>query len=212
MTRIAIIVGSTRPGRRGEAVGRWVEEVAGRHSAVTAGDATFEVVDLTEVGLPLLDEPVPAMFGDYRNAHTKRWAATIGSFDGFVFVTAEYNHSVPAALKNAIDFLYAEWNDKAAGFVSYGVHGGTRAVEHLRQVLAEVKVAGVRTPVVLPVFTEFDFTGFDDNDPTAPGVFSPGEHQAASLATMLDEVITWARALKPLRTTTARAGLEALSA
>lgn len=201
MTRIAIIVGSTRPGRRGEAVGRWVEEVAGRHSAVTAGDATFEVVDLTEVGLPLLDEPVPAMFGDYRNAHTKRWAATIGSFDGFVFVTAEYNHSVPAALKNAIDFLFAEWNDKAAGFVSYGVHSGTRAMEHLRLSMAELKVADVRTKVALSLFTDFEIT-----DPTEPGVFAPGEHQEPTLNEMLDEVIAWSAVLEPLRDTTASTG------
>ncbi|MDQ3783412.1 MAG: NAD(P)H-dependent oxidoreductase [Actinomycetota bacterium] len=194
MTRIAIIIGSTRPGRRGEAVGRWVEEVAGRHPAVTAGEATFEVVDLAEVGLPLLDEPVPAMFGEYRNAHTRRWAETIGSFDGFVFVTAEYNHSVPAALKNAIDFLFAEWNDKAAGFVSYGVHGGTRAVEHLRLSMAELKVADVRTQVALSVFTDFEIT-----DPTEPGVFAPGEHQEPTLNEMLDEVIAWSRVLKPLR-------------
>ncbi len=194
MTRIAIIIGSTRPGRRGEAVGRWVEEVAGRHPAVTAGEATFEVVDLAEVGLPLLDEPVPAMFGEYRNAHTRRWAETIGSFDGFVFVTAEYNHSVPAALKNAIDFLFAEWNDKAAGFVSYGVHGGTRAVEHLRLSMAEMKVADVRTQVALSVFTDFEIT-----DPTEPGVFAPGEHQEPTLNEMLDEVIAWSRVLKPLR-------------
>ncbi|MER5422578.1 NADPH-dependent FMN reductase [Streptosporangium roseum] len=146
MIRIAVIVGSTRPGRRGEAVARWVAEVAGRHAAVTAGEATVEVVDLAEYGLPLLDEPVPAAFGQYRNAHTVRWAATIDSFDGFVFVTPEYNHSVPAALKNAIDFLYAEWNDKAAGFVGYGIQGGIRAVEHLRLTLAEVKIAGVQTP------------------------------------------------------------------
>lgn len=203
MTRMALIVGTTRPGRRGPAVARWVEQIAGRHAAVAGGEATAEVVDLAEVGLPLLDEPVPAMFGDYRHAHTRRWAARIGSFDAFVFITPEYNHSVPAALKNAIDFLYAEWNDKAAGLVSYGVHGGSRAVDHLRLVLAEVRVAAVPTQVALSIFTEFDFAGSDPTDPTAPGVFAPGEDQETALTTMLDEVFAWSRALQPLRHHTA---------
>lgn len=194
MTRIAIIMGSTRPGRRGENVARWVSEVAGRHVAVASGDVIVEVVDLADYGLPLLDEPVPALFGEYRNAHTVRWAATIGSFDGFVFVTPEYNHSVPAALKNAIDFLFAEWNDKAAGFVSYGVNGGVRAVEHLRLALAEVKVAAVRSQVALSVFTDFEV-----DSPTDVGVLVPGEHQEPTLNTLLDEVIAWSAALKQLR-------------
>ncbi|KWX01249.1 NADPH-dependent FMN reductase [Carbonactinospora thermoautotrophica] len=201
MIRIAIIIGSTRPGRRAVAVARWVKEAAGRHPAVKAGDATVEVVDLAEYGLPLLDEAVPAAFGQYSNEHTKRWAQTIDSFDGFVFVTPEYNRSMPAALKNAIDFLYAEWRNKAAGFVSYGVHGGTRAVEHLRLALAEVKIADVATQVSLPVFTDFTFT--DPTDPTDPGVVTPGEHQEPTLFRMLDEIIAWSGALKPLRNTAA---------
>jgi NAD(P)H-dependent FMN reductase len=203
MIRIAIIIGSTRPGRRGPAVARWVEEVAGRQGAVKAGDATVEVIDLAEYGLPLLDEPVPAAFGQYRHAHTKRWAERIGSFDGFVFVTPEYNRAVPAALKNAIDFLFAEWHNKAAGFVSYGVNGGIRAVEQLRLTLAEVKVADVRTQVALSMFTDFAFT--DPTDPTDPGVCSPGDRQEPTLTAMLDEVITWSRALQPLRDATTAA-------
>ncbi|MFF2847724.1 NADPH-dependent FMN reductase [Streptomyces sp. NPDC058001] len=197
MTRIAVIIGSTRPGRRGVAVARWVDEAAARHPAVKSGEVTTELVDLAEFGLPLLDESVPAAFGQYDKEHTRRWAETIAGFDGFVFVTPEYNHSVPAALKNAIDFLYGEWHNKAAGFVSYGVHGGTRAVEHLRLTLGEVKIATVATQVALPVFTEFTFS--DLNDPTDPGVLTPGEHQEPTLLRMLDEIIAWAGALKPLR-------------
>lgn len=197
MTRIAVIVGSTRPGRRAGAVAQWVHEVARRHPAVTAGDVIIEIVDLADYDLPLLDEPVPAMFGAYRNTHTQRWAATIASFDGFVFVTPEYNHSIPAALKNAIDFLFAEWNDKAAGFVSYGVHGGTRAVEHLRLTMAELKVADVRSQVVLPMFTDFQFSNLDD--PTDPGVVAPGPHQEPTLMAMLDEILAWSGALNSLR-------------
>lgn len=194
MTRIAVVVGSTRPGRRGEAVARWVAEVAERHPAVRSGDAGFELVDVADFGLPLLNESTPAIFGAYEHPHTRRWADVVRTFDGFVFVTPEYNHSVPAALKNAIDYLFAEWNDKAAGFVGYGVHGGVRAVEHLRQLLAEVKVAGVRTQVALSMFTDFEIT-----DPTQPGRFAPGEHQEEVLNELLEEVIVWARALKPVR-------------
>ncbi|MGA8117667.1 MAG: NAD(P)H-dependent oxidoreductase, partial [Actinocatenispora sp.] len=112
----------------------------------------------------------------------------------FVFVTPEYNHSMPGALKNAIDFLYAEWSNKAAGFVSFGLHGGTRAVEHLRLVLAEVKVADVRTQVVLSLFADFEI-----DDMSQPGTFTPGPRQEATLTRMLDEVVAWSGALRPLR-------------
>ena len=121
MLRIAIIIGSTRPGRNGEAVAKWVYKIAQKRS-----DAEFELVDIKDFNLPLLDEPVPPSLGQYRKDHTKVWAAKIDSFDAYVFVTPEYNHGTSGALKNAIDFLFAEWNDKAAGFVSYGGAGGAR--------------------------------------------------------------------------------------
>ena len=139
MLRIAIIIGSTRPGRNGEAVGKWVYEIAQKRS-----DAEFELVDIKDFNLPLLDEPMPPIMGQYSKPHTKAWAAKIGSFDGYVFVTPEYNHGTSGALKNAIDFLFAEWNNKAAGFVSYGGASGARAVEQLRLNLAEVQMATVR--------------------------------------------------------------------
>ncbi|GLY76960.1 NADPH-dependent FMN reductase [Actinoallomurus iriomotensis] len=190
MTRIAIITGSTRPRRRAPMVAAWVRDVAERH----IDTADFEVVDLAAFDLPLLDEEVPAAIGEYTGEHTRRWAEAIAGFDGFVFVTPEYNHSVPAALKNAIDYLFAEWGDKAAGFVGYGLHGGTRAVEHLRLTLAEVKVAGVRTTVALSLFQDFTIT-----DMAEPGAFTPGDHQEPTLARMLDEVVAWSAALAPLR-------------
>ena len=145
MLKIAIIIGSTRPGRNGEAVAKWVYEIAQKRS-----DAEFELVDIKDFNLPLLDEPVPPIMGQYSKPHTKAWAAKIGSFDGYVFVTPEYNHGISGALKNAIDFLFREWNDKAAGFVSYGGAGGARAVEQLRLVLAEVQMATVRNQVCSP--------------------------------------------------------------
>ena len=122
MLRIAIILGSTRPGRKGKPVARWVHDQARQRN-----DAEYELVDIAEFDLPLLDEPIPPSQNKYSKDHTKRWAAKIATFDGFVFVTPEYNHGTSAALKNAIDYLYKEWNDKAAAFVSYGSAGDTCA-------------------------------------------------------------------------------------
>ena len=110
MLKIAIIIGSTRPGRNGEAVAKWVYEVAQKRS-----DAEFELVDIKGFNLPLLDEPVPPIMGQYSKPHTKAWAAKIDKFDAYVFVTPEYNHGTSGALKNAIDFLFAEWNNKLLG-------------------------------------------------------------------------------------------------
>src|SRR5919199_6213044 len=113
--RIGIILGSTRPNRNGEAVARWVYEQAQKRK-----DAEFELVDVRDFNLPLLDEPVPPSMGQYSKPHTRAWAAKVDSFDGYVFVTPEYNHGTSGALKNAIDFLFAERNNKVAGFVGYG--------------------------------------------------------------------------------------------
>jgi len=141
MLKIAIIIGSTRPGRNGEAVAKWVYEIAQKSSG-----AEFELVDIKDFNLPLLDEPVPAAMGNYSKPHTKAWGAKIDSFDGYVFVTPEYNHGINGALKNAIDFLYREWNNKAAGFVGYGGVGAARAVSQLRVVMAYLQVATVQNP------------------------------------------------------------------
>src|SRR5258706_10207772 len=151
MLKIAIITGSTRPGRKSEAVARWVYDIAVKRS-----DASFEVVDIAAFDLPLLDEKIPAVMNQYEKPHTKAWAAKIATFDAFVFVTPEYNHSTSGALKNAIDFLYREWNDKAAGFVGYGGLGGARAVEHLRLALGAIKVADLPAQVALSMFTDFE--------------------------------------------------------
>lgn len=184
MIDIAIILGSTRPGRLGEAVARWTFEKASQRS-----DARFELVDLKDYDLPLLDEPIPPSQGKYSHEHTKAWSRKIDAFDGFVFVTPEYNHSTSGALKNAIDYLYREWNNKAAGFVAYGSAGGTRAVEHLRLIMAELQVADVRNQVALSLFT--DFENFSQ--------FKPAPHHEKSLNGMLDQLIAWAGALKTLR-------------
>jgi len=184
MTRIGIILGSTRPNRNGEQVARWVYEIAARRD-----DAEFELVDLRDYPLPHLDEPLPPSMGQYQNEHTRQWADKIASFDGFVFVTPEYNHSTSGVLKNAIDYLYAEWNNKAAGFVSYGGVGGARAAEHLRLIAGELQMADVRQQVALSLLTEFE--NFS--------VFKPNAYNLAALETLLDQVIAWSVALAPLR-------------
>ena len=184
MTRIAVILGSTRPGRIGEGVAQWVYE-----NAALRDDAEYELVDVADYALPLLDEPVPPSMGRYSRPHTFAWAEKIASFDGYVFVTAEYNHSIPGALKNAIDYLFAEWNHKAAGFVAYGSAGGTRAVEHLRLVMAELRVATVRAQVALSLFRDF----------ADMSRFQPGPRRAGELGVVLDEVVAWSEALAPLR-------------
>ena len=184
MTKIGIIVGSTRPGRRALEVAQWVHTHASKRD-----DAEFELVDLQDYQLPLLDEAVPASMGQYANEHTKRWAAKVAELDGYVFVTPEYNHSTTGALKNELDFVYNEWNNKAAGFVSYGSAGGVRAVEHLRLIMGELQVADVRAQVALSLFT--DFENFQH--------FTPASHHEETLTTMLDQLVAWSRALKAVR-------------
>jgi NAD(P)H-dependent FMN reductase len=184
MTRIGIILGSTRPNRNGEQVAKWVLDLASRRS-----DAEFELVDLRDYPLPHLDEPLPPSMGHYQQEHTRQWAKKIGSFDGFVIVTPEYNHGTSGVLKNAIDYLYAEWNNKAVGFVSYGAVGGARAVEHLRLVAGELQMADVRQQVTLSLITEFE------NFQT----FRPGDYNVPALDTLLDQVVAWSSALGRLR-------------
>lgn len=188
MLKVAVIIGSTRPGRIGEAVAHWVQEIAQKRS-----DAEFELVDIKDYHLPLLDEPVPPSQGQYSQPHTKIWAAKIATFDAFVFVTPEYNHGISGALKNAIDFLYREWNNKAAGFVGYGSAGGARSVEQLRLVMAELQIADVRNQVMLSLFT--DFENFS--------VFKPHPRHEAAVNAMLDQLIAWGGALKNLRSKSA---------
>ena len=184
MLRIAIIIGSTRPNRVGESVAQWVYGLATQRT-----DAEFTLVDIADHELPLLDEPVPPSMGQYSQPHTKAWAKVIAPFDGYVFVTPEYNHGICGALKNALDYLYAEWNNKAAGFVGYGSAGGVRAVEHLRLVASELQMAHVRSQVMLSLFTDFeDFS-----------VFKPHPRNEESLATMLDQLVAWSKAMRTVR-------------
>ncbi|WP_193597545.1 NADPH-dependent FMN reductase [Microbacterium sp. YJN-G] len=182
--RIAVIIGSTRPGRNGQAVAEWVlEQAQGRDGA------TYELVDLADFPLPHLDEPMPAAYGQYAGEHTQAWSEKVASYDGFVFVTPEYNHSISGVLKNALDYLYAEWNNKAAAFVGYGSLGGARAVEQLRAVASELQLAHVRQSLAFSVFT--DFEQFTD--------FKPAEIHTQSAATMFDQLESWSVAMRSVR-------------
>lgn len=182
--KIQIILGSTRPGRIGEGVAKWVHEVASKRS-----DAEYELVDIADFNLPLLDEPMPPMMNQYTKDHTKKWSEKIKEADAYVFVTAEYNRSVPGALKNAIDYLNVEWQDKAVGFVSYGSAGGSRAVEHLRGIAGELHMADVRE--FLPLYLSTDFENYSTFIPTA-------SHEE-QLNGVLDNVERWAGAMNTLR-------------
>jgi NAD(P)H-dependent FMN reductase len=182
--KIAVILGSTRPGRNGKGVADWVvRKAAGRSGA------DYTLIDLVDHPLPHLDEAVPASMGQYAAQHTKNWAATIGGFDGFVFVTPEYNHSTSGVLKNAIDFLYGEWNNKAAAFVSYGALGGARAIEHLRGISSELQIAHVRQQLSFSLFS--DFENFS--------TFAPQALHDDAATTLFDQLEAWSRALKGLR-------------
>lgn len=182
--RIAVLTCSTRPQRVGPTVAAWVkEQTDGRD------DATYVHLDLADQGLPLLDEPEPASSGTYTQEHTRRWAKVVEGLDGFVFVTPEYNRGLPSALKNALDFLYAEWNDKAAGLVVYGSSGGLRAAEQLKSVLGELQVATVRAQVSLSIYDDMaEFT-----------TMTPRDFQAGNAATMLDQLTAWATAMRGVR-------------
>ncbi|WP_028670440.1 NADPH-dependent FMN reductase [Saccharospirillum impatiens] len=184
MDKIAVVTGSTRPGRNNIAVANWVLENAQKRS-----DAQFELVDIADFNLPVLDEAMPAGFQQYANEHTKKWSQTIAQYDGYIFVTPEYNHSISGALKNALDYISAEWNNKAAGFVGYGSAGGVRAVEHLRQIASELQLAHVRNQVQLSLFT--DFENFSE--------FKPADMHQETLTAMLDQLVAWTGAMKTLR-------------
>ncbi len=187
MVSIKIIAGSTRPGRFGIQPATWIFNIAKKRK-----DIKVELLDLAQINLPFLDEPVSASQGKYSKPHTKAWAKTIAQADGFIFVTPEYNHSYSPALKNAVDFLFSEWNYKPISFVSYGsLAGGVRAVEHLRGVAAELKMYDLREQILLPNYWD------NLND---KGEYQFTERQAKSANSILNDLIFWAEQMKTART------------
>ncbi|MEU9123329.1 NAD(P)H-dependent oxidoreductase [Streptomyces sp. NPDC048506] len=186
MPKIGIIIGSTRPGRKGEQVARWVRDLAAKH----AGDAAdFELVDLKDYALPLLDEPLPAAQAPGHQPHTRRWAERIGSYGAFIIVTPEYNTAPPSSLTNAIDYLYAEWGGKPVAYVGYGVHGAVMAVHKLRAQAGQLRMADIGPQLALSL--REDFVAFTD--------FRPQELHVPKLHGLVDELLAWAQALAPLR-------------
>ena len=174
--RLQIIVGSTRPGRRGAAVGRWCHDLAGRHDRFDV-----ELVDLAEVGLPLLDEPAPASHGRYAHEHTRRWSETIAAGQAYVFVVPEYNHGYNAATKNALDFLSAEWRHKPVGFVGYGgVAAGSRAVQALLPVVVSLGMRPLHQAVHIPLINRVV---------TDDGTLRADERLTGGVLSMLDELL-----------------------
>ena len=186
MLNLKIIIASTRPGRKGPAIAKWFHEIA-----VTHTEFNTEILDLAEINLPFMDEPKHPMMQQYEHQHTKNWSAMVASADAFVIVTAEYNYGFPAPLKNALDFLYKEWNYKPVGFVGYGgVSGGTRAVQMLKLVVTAQKMMPLPESVNIPFFPKH----LDDK-----GVFNGDEALNKSANDMLRELNRWAEALKPMR-------------
>ncbi|WP_298888877.1 NAD(P)H-dependent oxidoreductase [uncultured Serinicoccus sp.] len=172
--KIGIIIGSLREGRKGESVGRWVHEQA----QAREGTTEFELIDLKSFGVPLLEwEKVPGgAKKQYPYDSVLAWSAAVDACDGFVLVTPEYNHSVPGGLKNATDWLYPEWQGKAAGLVGYGSEGGVRAIEHWRLILANYSTVVVRQQVSLSTMEEFD-----------GAQVRPNERRPGELGTLLDQ-------------------------
>lgn len=183
---LRIIIGSTRPGRIGPAVAEWIAERAREH-----GGFEVAVTDLAELNLPLLNEPNHPRLKKYVHQHTKDWSEVVEASDAFIFVTPEYNYAFNAALKNAIDYLFTEWQHKAAGIVSYGgVAAGTRATQMLKQVLTALKVMPVPEAVNIP----FVFQHLDEDRR-----LKPNEPMEQSATAMLDEVLRWTESIRPLR-------------
>jgi NAD(P)H-dependent FMN reductase len=174
---IGIILSSTRDGRVSPQVGQWVLEHGKKH-----GQAHYEILDIRQFQLPFLGET-----DDQSNINV--WKEALARQDGFIFIVAEYNHSITGALKNALDLARDEWNNKAAGIVSYGSVGGARAAEHLRGILGELQVADVRTHVALSMHNDFEKWS----------TFKPLPVHDNNLKTLFDQVITWSKALKTLR-------------
>jgi NAD(P)H-dependent FMN reductase len=192
MPTLQIIVASTRPGRAGLSIGQWVAERAAAH-----GTFDVNVVDLAQLALPFVDEPHHPRLRRYTQQHTKDWSARVASADAFVFVTPEYNHGLSAPLKNAIDYLHAEWQHKPVGFVSYGgVAAGTRAVEQTKQVVTALRMVPVVEGVPIPFFEQFI-----DED----GTVRANEPMEQGAVAMLDELVRIEEALRPLRATVAGA-------
>ena len=186
MPKLTIILASVRDGRAGEAVARWFVARARAH-----GKFDVQLADLKELNLPILDEPNHPRLKKYVHDSTKAWSAVVDGSDAFVFVTPEYNYTMPPALVNALDTVYHEWGYKPVAFVSYGgVSGGMRAVQTARLMVTGFKMMPMVEAVNIPFFTQL----------IEGGVFKSNEVHDKAVPVMLDELLRWADAMKVLRT------------
>jgi NAD(P)H-dependent FMN reductase len=185
--KIAIIIGTTREGRFGEKPAHWFFDIA-----KARGTAEYELIDLRDYPLPFFNEPASPVYAPPKNEIAERLAKKIGEFDGYVFVTGEYNHGAPAVLKNALDYVYAPFNRKAVAFVGYGGVGAARAVEHLRLVAIELQAAPVRNAVHIGLA---EFLGVLQQGKA----FGDFPHLGQSATATLDDLEWWANALKTAR-------------
>lgn len=186
MPELLVVVASTRPGRAGLPVAEWFVEEAKR-----SGTFSVRMADLMEVDLPLLDEPQHPVLGQYTKDHTRLWSQMVDRADAFVFVMPEYNFSMTAPLKNALDYLAREWHYKPVGLVSYGgVSGGLRAAQAVKQVVTTLKMMPI--PEAIAVAMVRQYIGDD-------GRFAGTPEMAEAARTMLAELRRWADALEPLR-------------
>lgn len=186
LPKLLIVIASTRPGRVGLPVGRWFQAQAVQH-----GGFEVEVADLAEIRLPFMDEPYHPRLRKYTHQHTKDWSARVEAADAFVFVMPEYNYGYTAPLKNALDYLFAEWAHKPVGFVSYGgVAAGTRAQQLLKPVVVALRMVPAGESVMIPFVARFV---------TDEGEFRPEESVGKTAAAMLDELRRLHGALAPLR-------------
>jgi NAD(P)H-dependent FMN reductase len=194
MTTLKIIVGSTRPGSSGPAIAGWIAETARRGDAFEA----VEVLDLAEINLPFLDEPHHPKLARYTKPHTLAWAREINAADVLVIVTPEYNSGFPAPLKNAIDFLHAEWKNKALGVVTYGggASGGARAGRMLQSVTTALGLVTATQQVAI--------SGAAGQ--VVAGEFVPTPADDAAAIAMLTELAEIETNLRPLRVPLAMAG------
>jgi NAD(P)H-dependent FMN reductase len=190
MTVISVIVGSTRQGRFSEKPAQWIFREINKR-----GDVDARLLDLRDFPMPFFDQAMPpAMPGRpaYENEVVSKWTAAIGSSDGFIFVTPEYNYGPPAVLKNAIDWVYPEWNRKAAAFVSYGGAMGARSVQQLRETAIELQLAPIRSSVQIPVATLWAHFQGGDVDKGLAELEKPAR-------VMIDDLLWWTTALKTAR-------------
>jgi len=186
MLKIGIITGSTRSGRVNPQVASWVNNISQKMGT----EHHFEIVDIQEYNLPIFEGNTPAIFTEVRETeNVKKWSEKINELDGFIFITPEYNRGVTPSLASAIDYLFSEFNNKAAGIVSYGSSGGGAAAQALRVILSTPKIAVVGTQPSLNLFTDFE------NMQT----FNPAIFHQETIETMVNEVLIWSQALKAIR-------------